>query len=50
MRMLISAIVLAVLPIAAAAEGCNKDQRANMSCADGQVWDETSASCIVQTS
>ncbi len=50
MRALFSALALALMPVAAFAQGCGHEQRANMSCAEGQVWDEATKACVVQTS
>lgn len=50
MRMLLAALALTLAPFAALAEGCSHEQRANISCAEGTVWDDATRSCIVQSS
>lgn len=51
MRVLIVGLALALMPLTAFAQSCGHEKRANMGCAEeGQVWDEATQSCIVETS
>ncbi|MCO6382201.1 MAG: hypothetical protein JXQ91_02510 [Vannielia sp.] len=44
----LAALVLALAPALAHAE-CSSSHEVTMTCADGKVWDEKSASCITPT-
>ncbi len=44
----LAALCLALLPMAAAAQGCSDDAR--MNCAPGTTWDEASGTCVATTS
>jgi hypothetical protein len=50
MRILLVGLTLCLSPMAALANGCEHDQRAQISCAEGTVWDDATKSCINQTS
>ena len=44
------ALIISAMPGLAVAQGCDHDDRASMSCAEGYIWDDASSACIVQTS
>ncbi len=51
LKTLFFAVILAVAPGLALAEGCSHDNRQAMSCADGYDYDHTTGVCVVtQTS
>lgn len=40
------ALAASLSPALAAGNGCNKDQQASMSCAEGTTWDAATKACI----
>lgn len=44
------ALAAVMAPSLALAGGCSGKDHANISCADGLVWDVASQSCVTQTS
>lgn len=44
------ALILALAPFAVQAQGCDHDQRAAASCADGDTWDAQTSSCVPNAS
>ncbi len=49
-KLMLTAFVLALAPLAAAAEGCSGRQEASMSCAEGMIWNPTTKVCESSTS
>ncbi len=49
MKTLIAAAVLAVLPGVAAFAACGPHSLQTMSCAEGQLWDAPTQSCVDRT-
>ncbi|MEZ5913062.1 MAG: hypothetical protein R3D84_13315 [Paracoccaceae bacterium] len=51
-RLLLSALALALSPAIALAQGCShgRDVQASTTCADGQVWDAATNTCITSLS
>lgn len=45
----LAVLALALLPLAAAANGCHDDRQA-MSCPEGQSWDPAKNACIIHSS
>ena len=44
------ALAAVMAPSLALAGGCSGKDHANMSCADGQIWDASTRTCVTQTS
>ncbi|MCR8726301.1 hypothetical protein [Frigidibacter sp. ROC022] len=40
------ALILALSPLAATAEGCEHDRQAAATCADGHTWDAEASACV----
>ncbi len=47
MKIFLASLALVLAPLSAYAEGCSHESASQ--CADGQVWDSVSQSCIAQT-
>jgi len=46
LKVTLTALVLGFSPVVASAMGCMTPQQTASSCADGQVWDSDSGTCI----